>query len=127
MAEAVQTIKCVGHPNVRINFDLANVYYNNENVDGLAELRRGLDYIGAVHLKEHNGRHKDVYFPALGDPEGIINWKQIYAILKDHGFYGPFTIEIEGKGDLDVGTTAQLHLQRVVDSVAHLRGLGLAD
>jgi len=127
MTEAVQTIKRVDHPNVRINFDMANIYYNNENIDGLAELRHGLDYIGAVHLKEHNGKHKDVYFPALGDPEGIIDWKQVYETLNGHGFYGPFTIEIEGKGDRDIGSTAELHLQRVVDSVAHLRELGLAD
>ena len=125
MTLALETMRGVDHPNVRINFDLANIYYNNENVDGLAELTMALDYIGAVHLKESNGKYQDVYFPAMGDPEGIVDWKQIFAVLNARGFHGPFTIEIEGKGDRDIGTTAELHLQRVVDSVGHLRKLGV--
>ena len=122
---ALETMRGVDHPNVRINFDLANIYYYNEKLDGLAELTMALDYIGAVHLKESNGKYQDVYFPALGDPEGIVDWKQIFAVLNGRGFHGPFTIEIEGTGDRDIGTTAQLHLQRVVDSVEHLRQIGV--
>jgi sugar phosphate isomerase/epimerase len=115
-----ETMERVNHPNVRINWDTANVYYYNENVDGIEEMKKLIGYIGAVHLKDTNGRPKTWHFPALG--EGIVDFKEVFRLLNERGFHGPFTMEIEGvEGEsLDRAATED----RVARSVAHLRRLG---
>ncbi len=120
-AKMVETMRAIDHPNVGINFDTANIYYYNEGVDGLAELRTAIDYIVAVHLKDTNGGYKTWYFPTLG--EGIVDYPGAFAALNAKGFTGPFTMELEGIQDehLDEAQT----LARVADSVAYLRGAGL--
>ena len=37
---ALETMRGVNHNNVRVNFDTANIYYYNEGVDGIAELKK---------------------------------------------------------------------------------------
>jgi inosose dehydratase len=117
---ALTTMRGVDHPSVRVNFDTANVYYYNEGVDGLAEMRALTDYLGAVHLKDTNGGFHTWHFPTFG--QGIVDFREVFAIANGCGFSGPFTMEIEGcEGeDLDRAATEQ----RVADSVQHLRDLG---
>jgi len=117
-----ETMERVNHPNVRINWDTANVYYYNDGVDGIAEMKKLIEFIGAVHLKDTNGRPKTWHFPALG--EGIVDFKEIFRLLNARGFNGPFTMEIEGvEGEsLDRAATED----RVARSVDHLRRLGIA-
>jgi len=116
-----ETMTQVNHPNVRINWDTANVYFYNQGVDGLAEMKKVLESIAAVHLKDTNGGFKTWHFPALG--EGIVDFKEVFRLMNARGFYGPFTLEIEGvEGEsLDRAATEA----RVAKSVAHLRLLGL--
>jgi len=117
---ALETMKGVDHPNVRINFDTANIYYYNEGVDGIEEMRKVLDYIEGVHLKDTNGQPRTWYFPTLG--EGIVDFKKVRELLNARGFYGPFTIEIEGiKGE---NLTLEQMLERMEKSVQHLRECG---
>lgn len=117
---AVETMRGVNHPNVRVNFDTANIYYYNQGVDGLAELKKVLEYVGAVHLKESNGQPRTWWFPALG--EGIVDFKEVFRILNASGFYGPFTMEIEGvEGE---NLSLEQTQQRIAQSVEHLRKLG---
>lgn len=116
----LETMKGVDHPNIRINFDTANIYYYNEGVDGIEEMKKVLDYIEGVHLKDTNGQPKTWYFPTLG--EGIVDFKKVRELLNARGFYGPFTIEIEGiKGE---NLTLEQTLERMEKSVRHLRECG---
>jgi len=125
MEVALQTMKGVDHPNVRVNFDTANIYYYNEGIDGVEELKKILDYVEAVHLKETNGAPKTWYFPTFGDEKGIVKWTETFGLLNGRGFHGPFTMEIEGcEGDAEKMEEDD-YVKRVADSVEHLRGLGL--
>ena len=37
---ALETMKAVDHPNIRINFDTGNVYYYNHDVTAVAEVQK---------------------------------------------------------------------------------------
>lgn len=118
---SLETMKGVDHPNIRINFDTGNVYYYNHNVDAVSEVKKIVDYVGAVHLKDTNGGYRTWHFPTLG--EGVVDYKSVFQTLNDAGFYGPFTMELEGiEGEnLDeAGVKA-----RVADSLQHLKDIGV--
>lgn len=118
---ALETMKGVNHPNIRINFDTGNVYYYNHDVNAVAEVEKVVDYVGAVHLKDTNGGYRTWHFPTLG--EGVVDYKAVFQTLNDVGFYGPFTMELEGiEGEnLDeAGVQA-----RVADSLQHLKDIGV--
>jgi sugar phosphate isomerase/epimerase len=120
---AAATMRGVGHPNVRINFDTANVYYYNEGVTAEGELAKVIDFVGAVHLKDTDGGYRSWHFPALG--EGVVNFPAVFAALSTRGFDGPCTMEIEGiRGER---LTEDLALSRVTASLAYLRELGLTE
>jgi inosose dehydratase len=110
---------------VRVNFDTANIYYYNEGIDGITELKKILDYVEAVHLKETNGGFKTWYFPTYGDEKGIVKFGEVFRLLNGRGFNGPFTMEIEGcQGDAEK-RDADAYVKRVTDSVQYLRKLGV--
>jgi sugar phosphate isomerase/epimerase len=117
---ALATMHGVDHPNVRINFDTANVYYYNRDVDAVAELRRIAPYVASVHLKDTDGGYEHWHFPALG--EGIVDFPGIFDVLDASGFDGPCTLEIEGiEGE---EKTPALVCERMARSAAYLRELG---
>ena len=114
------TMEGVNHPNVRVNFDTANVYYYNKGVDGAEELRKIAEYVAAVHLKETDGGFERWCFPALG--RGIVKFPEVFDVLDAGGFAGPCTLEIEGiEGETK---TERLVCDRIAESVGYLRGLG---
>lgn len=118
---ALETMKGVNHPNIRINFDTGNVYYYNHDVNAVAEVEKIVDYVGAIHLKDTNGGYRTWHFPTLG--EGVVDYKAVFQTLNNAGFYGPFTMELEGiEGEnLDeAGVQA-----RVADSLQHLKDIGV--
>ena len=116
-----ETMAAVKHPNVRINFDTANVYYYNEGVDAVGEIRKVLDYVEGIHLKDTDGGYKKHYFPTLGT--GVVDYPAVVKVLTDRGFTGPFTIELEGMAGVEM--TADEQKQYVADSVAYLKQIGL--
>ena len=118
---ALETMKGVNHPNIRINFDTGNVYYYNHDVNAVTEVEKIIDYVGAVHLKDTNGGYRTWHFPTLG--EGVVDYKAVFQTLNAAGFYGPFTMELEGiEGEnLD---EAGVH-GRVADSLQHLKDIGV--
>jgi sugar phosphate isomerase/epimerase len=118
---ALETMRGVDHPHVRINYDTGNVYYYNRGVDGVAELRKILDYVAAVHLKDTSGEYETWNFPTLG--QGVCDFPEIFRLLNAHGFHGPFTLELEGVRGEEL-TEAQVR-QRVADSVEYLRRIGV--
>lgn len=115
---ALQTMRDVNHPNVRVNFDTANVYYYNHDIDAVTELKKIADYVASVHIKETGGGFEAWDFPGIG--EGVVDFPGVLRVLKDHAFQGPLTLEIEGvKGeDLSEAETRD----RVARSVKNLRG-----
>jgi L-ribulose-5-phosphate 3-epimerase len=117
---ALTTMRGIDHPNVRINYDTANVYYYNHAVDTAAELRRITPYVAAVHLKDTDGGYKRWNFPALG--RGVVPFAEVFAILDAAQFSGPYTLEIEGLGEET--RTQRMVCDRVAESVGYLRGLG---
>ncbi len=117
---ALETMRGVDHPNVHINFDTANIYFYNHDVDAVAELRRLAPWVAAVHLKDTDGGYRHWHFPALG--EGVVDFAGVFDVLDAAGFAGPCTLEIEGiEGEQK---TAELVRRRIAQSVDYLRSLG---
>lgn len=114
------TLEAVNHPNVRLNFDTANVYFYNHDVDGVDELQRVVEFVAAVHLKDTDGGYRHWHFPALG--RGIVDFRRVFEVLDVAGFAGPCTLEIEGL-DQEV-KTERLVCERIAESAGYLRGLG---
>lgn len=118
---ALETMQAVNHPNICVNFDTGNVYYYNHNVTAVTEVQKVVGHVGAVHLKDTNGGYRTWNFPALG--EGVVDFKAVFQTLNEAGFYGPFTMELEGvEGEnLDeAGAKA-----RVAGSLQHLKDIGV--
>ncbi len=119
-AKALDTMRGVNHPNVRINFDTANIYFYNRGVDAVEELCPMVPFVAAVHLKDTDGSYRRRHFPALG--HGIVRFAEVFAVLDKVSFMGPYTIEIEGvEGET---RTERLVCDRVAESVEFLRSLG---
>jgi len=117
---ALETLRAVDHPRVRLNFDTANVYFYNRGANCLEQLRRVAPYVAALHLKDTDGGYRHRHFPALG--AGIVDFAGVFDILDAVGFGGPCTLEIEGlEGEQK---TEQLVRDRVAASVRYLRSLG---
>jgi sugar phosphate isomerase/epimerase len=114
-----ETMKRINHPNVRVNFDTGNITYYNKDADVVAELKKIIDYVATVELKDHRGRPMSWEFPALG--RGKIDFAGVLTVLKEHGYSGPVTIEVEGiRGEpWDEAQTKAA----IADSVAYLRKL----
>lgn len=115
-----ETMRQINHPNVRINFDTGNIHFYNHGTDAPTELRKIIDYVATVEVKDHNGEFESWCFPALG--KGIVNFPAVLEILREHGYAGPITIEIEGvKG---VHRNQQEIEHDIAASVTYLRSLG---
>jgi sugar phosphate isomerase/epimerase len=84
----------IHHGSIRINYDTANMYYYNKNIDPVKELDLILNYVGSVHLKDTDGKFHTWCFPTLG--EGIVQFGEVVKKLDSVDFHGPYTMEIEG-------------------------------
>ncbi|MBN1672744.1 MAG: sugar phosphate isomerase/epimerase [Kiritimatiellae bacterium] len=120
-AKAAATLAAVNHPNIGINYDTANVCYYNEGAETVAELRKIAPHVVSVHLKDTMGGFKNGAFPEFG--KGIVDFAGVFGLLNARGFFGPFTMELEGKltSSADPGEQ-EAHVRACVE---HLRGLGL--
>jgi sugar phosphate isomerase/epimerase len=116
--EALKTMEGVNHDNIRINFDTANIYYYNENVDAVEELKKVVEYVASVHLKDTDGTPRSFAFPPVGD--GIVDFPEIFRILNGVGFYGPFTFELESTKREEMAAALE-------KSVNYLRRTGCID
>jgi L-ribulose-5-phosphate 3-epimerase len=115
-----ETMRQVNHPNVRINFDTGNIHFYNRGTDAPTELRKIIDYVATVEVKDHNGEFESWHFPALG--KGLVDFPAVLQVLREHHYRGPITIEIEGVRGLE--RTREEILRDVADSAAYLRSLG---
>ena len=62
----LKTMRQINHPNVRVNFDTGNITFYNKGADAVAELKKVIDYVATVELKDHNGQLQTWNFPVLG-------------------------------------------------------------
>lgn len=116
----VETMKRIDHPNIRVNFDTANITYYNRDTDAVAELKKCIDYVATVEVKDHNGQYKTWNFPALS--KGVVDIPGVLRVLKEHGYAGPVTMEIEGIEGVE---RSEAEIKKdIADSAAYLRSLG---
>ena len=95
-SDALRTLEAVDRKNVGINFDTANIYHYNMDLDrssAAAELERLADNVFHVHLKDIvRGETSEAnVFPALGT--GEVDLSDTFGILRAHGFHGPYSLE----------------------------------
>lgn len=119
----VQTMKAIDHPNIRVNFDCANITYYNKNTDAVTELNKCIDYVGTFEIKDHNGEFETWNFPVLG--KGIVDIPGVLQVLKQHGYRGPITLEIEGIQGVD--RSKEQIKKDIAESAKYVRSLGKFD
>jgi sugar phosphate isomerase/epimerase len=86
----------LAHPGIRLNYDCGNVRFLS-GLDPTADLEHALPYLGHVHLKDQLGGRGAKLHPPLG--EGDIDLGSFLGRLRDRGFAGPVSMEIEFGGD----------------------------
>ena len=120
--EHVATMKRINHPNVRINFDTGNITFYNHNSDAVTELKKCIDYVATVELKDHNGQYESWTFPAIG--QGVVDFPAVMSVLHDHHFTGPITLELEGTRGIEMNEAqTKAYIER---SAAYVQSLALA-
>ena len=55
----------------------------------------GAERIGQVRLHDTNGRWEEHFLPG----EGIVDFRQVFTTLHEHGYHGPFTLDFGGPDD----------------------------
>ncbi|MDO8589271.1 MAG: sugar phosphate isomerase/epimerase family protein [Armatimonadota bacterium] len=91
-ADCRRTIETIDHPNVRINYDPANIIYfigdrPEEDVHGV------LGLISHFHIKDKIGGPNEWNFPAIGD--GTVDFAKVIGPVLASGYTGPFSFELE--------------------------------
>ena len=120
--EMLRVMADLDHPHLRLNFDTANLLYYNEYANVEVALAKVCHLVRHLHLKDSMGEYQQWHFPAIGCG-GAVDFLRVYQIMRDCGFNGPYSIEIEGiegEGDLPL----EEYHERVVASVTYLRRLG---
>ncbi len=124
-AAILDTMQALQHDAIRVNFDTGNILYYNEGADVYSQLETVMDYVVHMHLKDSKGGYREWYFPAMGDG-GAVDFARIGRIANDAGFFGPYSLEIEGIQD-EPEQTLEQRQERVVRSVEHLRSVGFLE
>jgi L-ribulose-5-phosphate 3-epimerase len=118
--EHVKTMQRINHPNVRVNFDTGNITYYNRDTDAATELKKCIDYVAAVEFKDHNGQFETWNFPTIG--QGAVDFAAVMKILREHGYSGPITMEVEGVRGVEM---SEAEIKEYIDrSGRHIRSLG---
>lgn len=125
--EALRTMAEVNRDNVGINFDTANILYYDDSLDtaGAAKaLRRLAKHVFHVHLKDiRRGKTRSEHvLPRLGT--GEVNLRQVFDILHESGFYGPFSFEVETFHGGTESNDIFRYQEDLVASIEYLRGIG---
>lgn len=93
---AAELVEAIDKPNVGINYDTANViFYGHTRPED--DIKAALPYITHMHLKDKAGGDQEWDFPAIGS--GNVDFVTIFDILREGGFRGPVSIEIEFQGE----------------------------
>ena len=89
IAEALQVVASVNHPQVRLLYD----FYHQQIAAGnlIANLEKSLPHLGLVHIADVPGRH----LPGTGE----INYENIFRKLVDLNYTGVVAMEFLPEGD----------------------------
>jgi len=120
-AAARRLLETIDHAAVGVNYDTGNAIFYNDDIDPVADLETIADRVIHVHLKDTSGGRGEWAFGPLGT--GHVDLPRIVGMLKDRGFRGPYSLEIEGYAGEDV--TRQTCVQRLRQSLSHLADLGI--
>jgi sugar phosphate isomerase/epimerase len=86
----------VGRESIKVNYDTANVeYYSGEKA--VEDLPKIVPHLVHVHLKDTTGGKGNWNFPAIGS--GTVDFGRVLQILRDGGYTGPFSVELEFQGE----------------------------
>ncbi|MCA9430585.1 MAG: sugar phosphate isomerase/epimerase, partial [Candidatus Omnitrophica bacterium] len=115
----LETMKAIDHPNIRVNFDTANITYYNKNTDACTELKKIIDYVATIELKDHNLEFETWNFPVVG--QGKVDFKCILDVLRKNDYQGPITLEFEGIEGVKLNREETL--KAIEDSVEYARSI----
>jgi L-ribulose-5-phosphate 3-epimerase len=87
----------IDHPAIGVNYDTANVEYY-AGTSAVEDLPAIADRVRHVHLKDARGGQGNWDFPAIG--EGHVDFARVLEILRDAGYDGPYSVEIEFTGEV---------------------------
>jgi L-ribulose-5-phosphate 3-epimerase len=111
----------IGRDAVKVNYDTANVEFYSGDL-ATADLPKITGELAHVHLKDTTGGKGNWNFPAIGD--GHVDFGRVLSILREAGYSGPYSVEIEFEGEpwpsLDDVNAAMRR------SYEHLSALGLS-
>ena len=110
----------VDHPAVGVNYDTGNIYYYNQGFDPAEDVKLVAHRVIQVHLKDTRGGKGEWLFCGLG--EGRVDFPAVVKTLREAGFDGPWSLEIEGERGEDL-TRAQ-SAERIRRSLEYLRSIG---
>ena len=98
--EAVaRIVRGVGSPLVGVNYDTANIVFWGKD-DPSVDLPKCLKELNFCHLKDKIGMDSSWNFPAIG--AGELPLLKLMNTMKESGFDGPFSIEIEYTEEFDM-------------------------
>jgi len=125
--EAVNRIvKGVASPRVGVNYDTANVvFYGGKSPN--EDIKTCVSNMNFVHLKDKTGFDNSWNFPAIG--KGELDLLGFISYVTEHGYQGPFSIEIEHTQDFTMRdkTAGDIDFvnQVLKDSYAYLEKNGI--
>ncbi len=125
--EAVdRLVKAVGSPLIGVNYDTANiVFWGRSNPD--TDLKTCVSDLNFCHLKDKIGMDNSWNFPAVG--AGELHLLELMDYMKENGYEGPFSIEIEYTEEFDMRDKREGDLEYanklVKDSYDYLHAHGL--
>ena len=118
--------KRMGRSSLGVNYDAANVHYYT-GLDPVADLAACADEIGEwlvhVHIKDHRGGKGVWDFPPLG--EGGVDFAGLTSILRQVGYDGPCSLEIEFRGVQSQDPSPEVIDRGVRESCRFMKDLGL--
>jgi hydroxypyruvate isomerase len=89
VAEALDVVKTVGHPQVQLLFDFFHEQVAAGNL--IAKLEKAIQHLGLVHIADVPGRHE----PGTGE----INYENIFRKLAELNYSGTVAMEFHPSGD----------------------------
>ena len=89
---ALDTVRAVNDPNVKINYDTANCIYFGDTLP-YEDLQVAVPEMAHIHLKDKIGGKGVWNFPPIGT--GEIDFEKVLNILDDGGYRGALSVEIE--------------------------------
>jgi sugar phosphate isomerase/epimerase len=95
-ARTLPLLERIGRDSVKVNYDTGNVWHY-AGVRAEDDLPLIVAHVAHVHLKDVRGGVGVWDFPPLG--EGTVDFGRILAILRDAGYTGPLSVELEFQGE----------------------------